>query len=127
MEACLDVCSDYLKTRHQFGQPLGKFQALQHLMADMFVETQEARSILYYCLAHIEGDAETRAKAISLAKVGIGDGSTFVAAQSIQLHGGYGVTDEFVVSHYYRRLLTIRKTFGDVEDHMERVVKAIAA
>ena len=121
MEACLDVCSDYLKTRKQFGQPLGNFQALQHILADMFVEAQEARSLLYFLLSQMDAPAAQRAKAISLAKIGIGEGSFIVAASSIQLHGGYGVTDEYAVSHYFRRLLTIKKLFGDVEDHLMRV------
>lgn len=121
MESCLEVCSDYLKTRHQFKQPLGNFQALQHIMADMFVEAQEARSMLYFLLSRMDGDADERRKAISLAKIAIGEGSFFVAAQSIQLHGGYGVTDEYVVSHYYRRLMTIKKLFGDVEHHLDQL------
>jgi alkylation response protein AidB-like acyl-CoA dehydrogenase len=126
MEACLDVCSEYLKTRHQFGQPLGNFQSLQHIMADMFVDATEARSMLYYALAHIDGPAPERAKAISLAKVAIGEGGFSVGASAIQLHGGYGVTDEYVVSHYFRRLTSIKKYFGDVEDHLERVADALA-
>ncbi len=121
MEAALDVCSDYLKTRKQFGQPLGNFQALQHILADMFVEAQEARSMLYFLLSRMDGPAAERSRAISLAKIAIGEGGFVVAASSIQLHGGYGVTDEYVVSHYYRRLLIIKKLFGDVEDHLMRV------
>lgn len=123
-EACLDVCSDYLKTRQQFGQPLGNFQALQHILADMFVDAQEARSMLYFALSQIDRSPEERAQAISLAKVAIGEGTFAVVASSIQLHGGYGVTDEYVVSHYFRRVVTIKKLFGDVEDHLGRITLA---
>lgn len=93
----------------------------------MFVEAEEARSILYFGLAHIGDAAASRAKAVSLAKVAIGEGSFFVASNAIQLHGGYGVTDEYSVSHYFRRILTVKKLFGDVEDHLARVALAKTA
>lgn len=123
MEAELEICSDYLKERQQFGQPIGKFQALQHIMADMFVETHQARSILYFALSHLDGDSDAaeRARAVSLAALRIGEAAQFVSRQAVQLHGGYGVTDEYEVSHHYRRQLVLEKTFGDMDYHARRV------
>jgi alkylation response protein AidB-like acyl-CoA dehydrogenase len=121
MEACLQTCSGYLKERQQFGQPIGKFQALQHIMADMFVATHQSRSALYQVLAHIDGEVAERERAVSLAKLVIGESSQLVSRQAIQLHGGYGVTDEYEVSHHYRRLLVIEKTWGDLDFHCRRL------
>ena len=121
MEACLQICAAYLKERKQFGQPIGKFQALQHIMADMFVATHQARSALYRALTFAGASAAQRAEAVSLAKLTIGEASQLVSRQAIQLHGGYGVTDEYEVSHHYRRLLTLEKTYGDLDYHTRRL------
>lgn len=115
IEAELTICSAYLKEREQFGQPIGKFQALQHIMADMFVEAHQARSILYYALSQIDGDPAARARAVAMAKLRIGEAAQLVSRQAIQLHGGYGVTDEYEVSHHYRRQLMIEKQYGDLD------------
>ncbi|MGE0383105.1 MAG: acyl-CoA dehydrogenase family protein [Gammaproteobacteria bacterium] len=121
MEACLQVTSAYIKERRQFGQPIGKFQALQHIMSDMFVDTQESRSMLFHGIAHIDDpDPAVRKRAVSLAKFAIGRAGHAVAAGGIQLHGGYGVTDEYVISRYFRRLMAIEKAFGDTADHGRR-------
>jgi alkylation response protein AidB-like acyl-CoA dehydrogenase len=123
MEACLDVTSAYVKERRQFGQPIGAFQAVQHILADMFVETQEARSMLYHAMAHA-GDPEPlrRRKAISLAKIAISRSSKLVSTLGIQLHGGNGVTDEYVISRYHRRLMVIETAFGDMAYQIRRYV-----
>lgn len=121
MEEVLKICSAYLKERQQFGQPIGKFQALQHIMADMFVATHQARSALYQALAHCELSPCERARAISLAAITIGEAGEVVSRQGVQLHGGYGVTDEYEISHHYRYLLTLEKLRGDIDFHMERV------
>jgi alkylation response protein AidB-like acyl-CoA dehydrogenase len=123
MESCLKICADYLKERKQFGQPIGKFQALQHIMADMFVATHQSRSALYRALA-FAGDPAERAAASSLAKLTISEASQLVSRQAIQLHGGYGVTDEYEVSHHYRRLLALEKIYGDIDYHTRRLAKA---
>jgi alkylation response protein AidB-like acyl-CoA dehydrogenase len=122
MESCLKICAAYIKERKQFGQPIGKFQALQHIMADMFVATHQSRSALYRALA-FAGDATERAKAASLAKLTIGEASQLVSRHAIQLHGGYGVTDEYEVSHHYRRLLALEKIYGDIDYHTRRLAK----
>jgi len=122
MEAVLELTSDYLKTRQQFGQPIGKFQALQHRMSEMFVEVQEMRSILYRGMAHLEGAPAQRRRAVSAAKVMLGSAGRFVGGQGIQLHGGIGVTDEYQVGHYYKRLLALEKTYGDSDWHLDRFI-----
>jgi alkylation response protein AidB-like acyl-CoA dehydrogenase len=125
MEAALEVCSAYLKERKQFGQPIGKFQALQHIMADMFVSTHQSRSILYCALSKIDSDAVQRRAAISTAKIVIGEAAQLVSRSGIQLHGGYGVTDEFIISHYFRRLLSLEKQFGDIDFHVRRLAEHV--
>lgn len=117
MESVLDTCSAYLKERQQFGQPIGKFQALQHIMADMFVATHQARSALYYALSAMEGDAPTRSRAVHLACLQVAQAGQLVSRQGIQLHGGYGVTDEYEVSHHYRRQIVLEKLLGDIDYH----------
>jgi alkylation response protein AidB-like acyl-CoA dehydrogenase len=121
LEAMLPLCARYLKERHQFGQAIGSFQSLQHMMADMFVATHQARSALYQALAHSDGSPAERARAVSLAKLTVGDASQLVSRNAIQLHGGYGVTDEFEVSHHFRRLMVIEKLFGDLDFHTRRL------
>ena len=124
MEAVLALTSDYLKTRQQFGQPIGKFQALQHRMSEMFVEVQETRSILYRGIAHLDDAPAARKQAVSAAKVMLGSAGRFVGGQGIQLHGGIGVTDEYQVGHYYKRLLALEKLYGDSDWHLDRFIQA---
>ena len=124
MEAVLDITADYLKTRQQFGQPIGKFQALQHRMSEMFVEVQETRSILYRGIACLDAAPALRRQAVSAAKVMMGSAGRFVGGQGIQLHGGIGLTDEYPIGHYYKRLLALEKLHGDSEWHLGRFVEA---
>ena len=122
MEAELEICSAYLKERQQFGQPIGKFQALQHIMADMFVATHQARSMLYFALSQLDAAQKQREQAVALARAHISEAAQLVSRQAIQLHGGYGVTDEYEVSHHYRRQLILEKTYGDVTWCLARAV-----
>jgi len=124
MEAVLEITSEYLKTRQQFGQPIGKFQALQHRMAEMFVEVQETRSILYRGIAHLDDTPALRRQAVSAAKVILASAGRFVGGQGIQLHGGIGLTDEYQIGHYYKRLLVLEKMYGDGDWHLGRFVQA---
>ena len=121
MEACLDICAAYVKERRQFGQPIGKFQALQHIMADMLVAAHQARSILYQAIAAFDGDALARTRAVSAAKIVVGEAMQLVARNGIQLHGGYGLTDEYAIGHHYRRLFVLEKAYGDIDHHVQRV------
>ena len=123
MEQVLDLTADYLRNRSQFGQPLARFQALQHRLAEMFVEVQEVRSALYRGLAYIDAPAPARQAAVSAAKVVTNSASRMVGAQGIQLHGGVGMTDEYVVGHYFKRLIAIEKAFGDTDYHLKRLAR----
>jgi alkylation response protein AidB-like acyl-CoA dehydrogenase len=123
MEQVMVATADYLKTRVQYGKPLAQFQALQHRMAEMLVETEQARSILYRALAAIEGgDADARRRAASGARVLIARSGLFVTGQGIQLHGGIGTTEEFAVGHHYKALLTFAGRFGDNAFHALRSI-----
>ncbi len=121
MDVLLDTTNEYLKTREQFGQPIGKFQAVQHRMADMFIKCEEARSMCYLATMRLdESDAVERAKTTSATKVQIGESARFVGQQSVQLHGGMGMTDELSVGHYFKRLTMIDTLFGDHNYHLKR-------
>lgn len=120
MEAVLDITNGYIKQRVQFGQPIGKFQALQHRMAEMFVEAQATRSILYRGMALLEAAPAERKRAVSAAKVVACNAGKFVGAQGIQLHGGIGMTEEHSIGHYYKKLVAFEKRFGDTEFHVSR-------
>ncbi|MEM5388800.1 acyl-CoA dehydrogenase [Paraburkholderia phymatum] len=121
MEAVMVLTADYLKQRTQFGQPLAKFQALQHRMAEMFIETDQARSMLLQAIAALEsGDASRRRRAASGAKALVTRAAYFVTGQGIQLHGGMGITDEYAVSHHYKSTLSFDQRFGDRDFHVAR-------
>jgi alkylation response protein AidB-like acyl-CoA dehydrogenase len=123
MEQVLDLTADHLRNRSQFGQPLARFQALQHRLAEMFVEVQEVRSVLYRGLAYIDSAAPARQAAVSAAKVVTNTASRLVGAQGIQLHGGVGMTDEYAIGHYFKRLIAIEKAFGDSDYHVRRLAR----
>lgn len=121
MDAVMRMTADYLKTRVQYGQPLARFQALQHRMAEMFIETDQARSIVYHALASIDsGDSQAVRRAISAAKSLVTRACRFVSGQGIQLHGGIGTTEEYAVGHHYRAMLMYEHRFGDYDFHLER-------
>jgi alkylation response protein AidB-like acyl-CoA dehydrogenase len=121
MEAVMAMTADYLKTRVQYGKPLAQFQALQHRMAEMFVETDQARAMLFSAInAFDSGGAEARRQALSGAKVFIARAHYFVASQGIQLHGGIGTTDEYAVGHHYKAAVLFEKRLGDNDFHLAR-------
>jgi pimeloyl-CoA dehydrogenase small subunit len=112
---------EYLKTRKQFGAPIGSFQALQHRMVDMMISYEQAKSMA--CLACVKvdsADATERKHVISAAKIKIADACRHVSQESVQLHGGMGMTEELKISHTFRRLTTIAQTFGDADYHLDR-------
>lgn len=121
MDSSLWLTRDYLKTRKQFGTELASFQALQHRMSDMLIELELSRSALYRCISLINADAETRNAAISALKYQIGHSGRFVCGQAIQLHGGIGVTDEYIVGHYFKRMTLIDNAFGNGHAHLEHL------
>ena len=110
---------EYLKTRKQFGVPIGKFQVLQHRAAEMFMELEQARSLAYLAAVKIDSaDAGERKRAVHAAKVRAGRAVKFVGQAAIQMHGGMGMTDELAVSHYFKRATMIDYTLGDVDHHL---------
>jgi pimeloyl-CoA dehydrogenase small subunit len=112
---------EYLKTRRQFGVPIGSFQALQHRMVEMMISYEQARSMA--CLACVKidtADAAERRRVVSAAKIKIADACRHVSQEAVQLHGGMGMTEELKISHTFRRLTMLAQTFGDAEHHLER-------
>ncbi|MCK1727936.1 pimeloyl-CoA dehydrogenase small subunit [Bradyrhizobium sp. 142] len=122
MDESLKITVEYLKTRKQFGVPIGSFQSLQHRAADMFVAIEQARSMSMFATMAANFDhAASRASAVAAAKVQVGRSAKFIGQQSIQLHGGIGMTMEAKVGHYFKRLTMIENTFGDTGYHLRRV------
>jgi len=124
MRVLTDTTVEYCKTRKQFGQPIGKFQVLQHRMADMFMECEQSLSMTYMVNLKLDESETERMKAASAAKVQIGKSGRFVGQQAIQLHGGMGMTDELNVGHYFKRLTMIDAQFGNVDYHLKRFATA---
>lgn len=123
MQHALWTTRDYLNTRVQFNQPIGSFQAIQHRMADMLIEVEMARSQIFRAMAHLNAAPMERDRAISSMKVQIGRSAKFVGGNAIQLHGGIGITDEYLIGHYFKRLTMIDNMFGSVGVHIDRMVK----
>jgi alkylation response protein AidB-like acyl-CoA dehydrogenase len=126
MAALVEITLSYVKTRKQFGVPIGSFQALQHRMADMVMYVEQARSMAFLAAAKADApDAAERRRVMAAAKAFIGQAGRFVGQQAVQLHGGIGVTDEANVSHYFKRLTLINATFGDADHHLGRFSDAL--
>ncbi|WP_456781969.1 pimeloyl-CoA dehydrogenase small subunit [Bradyrhizobium sp. USDA 3315] len=122
MDESLKTTVEYLKTRKQFGVAIGSFQSLHHRAADMFVALEQARSMsMLAAMATYLDDPAERAKSIAAAKVQIGRSGRFIGQQSIQLHGGIGMTMEAKIGHYFKRLTMIENSFGDADYHLRRV------
>lgn len=118
---------EYSRTRKQFGVPIGKFQVLQHRMVDMFMEHEQSISMTYMATLKLGEDDVTRKKAVSAAKVRIGQASRFVGQEAIQIHGGMGMTDELAVGHFFKRLTMVDSEFGNVDHHLKRYTDLSAA
>jgi alkylation response protein AidB-like acyl-CoA dehydrogenase len=119
---------EYLKQRHQFGQPIGKFQVLQHRMADMAIATEQSRSLALLAAVKVdEADAAERRRHVSAAKAYIGQAGRTVGQGAVQMHGGMGVTDELNVSHFFKRLTVINATFGDADHHLGKFSDSLLA
>jgi alkylation response protein AidB-like acyl-CoA dehydrogenase len=122
MKFACDTTLEYLKTRRQFGVPIGTFQALQHRMVDMFISYEQAKSMA--CLACSKADqaasAEDRARSVSAAKIKIADSARHISQEAVQLHGGMGMSEELKVSHTFRRLTVLTRRFGDADHHLAR-------
>jgi alkylation response protein AidB-like acyl-CoA dehydrogenase len=120
MKVLVDATVEYSKTRKQFGVPIGKFQALQHRMVDMFTSYEQSVSMTLMVTLNLDEDAPARKKAASAAKVQIGRAGRYVGQEAIQIHGGIGMTDELNVGHYFKRLTMIDTLFGNVDHHLKR-------
>jgi alkylation response protein AidB-like acyl-CoA dehydrogenase len=122
MDVAKDYTLEYLRTRKQFGAPIGSFQALQHRMADLLLEIEQARSAVINAAAALGAERRQRERAVSAAKYSIGRIGTRVAEECIQLHGGIGMTWELPLAHYAKRLVMIDHQLGDEDHHLERFV-----
>lgn len=120
MQSLLDATVEYTRTREQFGQPIGKFQALQHRMADMYLKLEETRSLLFNAAIELQQEGAGAAAACSALKVKLAEAGRFVSQQAVQLHGGIGMTDELVIGHHFKRLLLLSKLYGDEAWHLQR-------
>jgi alkylation response protein AidB-like acyl-CoA dehydrogenase len=119
MSALNEATLEYLKTRTQFGGPIGRFQALQHRMVDMHIACEEARSMAILAGAGVQSpDPAERRRTVSMAKARVGQTARFVGQEAVQMHGGMGVVDELIVSHWFKRLTVIDTLFGDADHHV---------
>ncbi len=121
MDRTVALTAEYLNTRKQFGVAIGSFQALRHRMADMKMQLELARSMSYYASLKLNTPAAERRQAMARAKVQLGQSMRFVGQQAVQLHGGIGVTDEYIVSHCFKKLTQLEMTFGDTLHHLGEV------
>jgi len=121
MDKLLAITADYMQQRKQFGVPLTTFQALRHRAADVKMQVELGRSMSYYASLKLGEPPAERRRALSQAKVQLGQSMRFVGQQCIQMHGGIGVTDEYVASHYFKRLTVLETSFGDTLHHLGEV------
>ncbi len=121
MDKTLAITVEYMNTRKQFGVAISSFQALRHRVADMKMQLELARSMSYYASLKLNAPTEERRRAMARAKYQLGVSMRFVGQQAVQLHGGIGVTDEYIVSHYFKKLTQLEMTFGDTLHHLGEV------
>jgi pimeloyl-CoA dehydrogenase small subunit len=127
METMQAMTLDYLKTRVQFGKPIGENQALQHRAAEMLVAMEQGRSMALLAAMMVdEPDEAERVRNISMAKVGVGQSGRFVSQNAVQLHGGIGMTEEYAVGHFFRRVMVIEHLFGDTAYHLDRLADQVS-
>jgi alkylation response protein AidB-like acyl-CoA dehydrogenase len=123
MDALNGATLEYLKTRQQFGVPIGKFQALQHRMAEMYMHVEQARSMATLAAVKVSStDTEERRRVVSAAKVRIGQAMKYVGQHAVQMHGGMGVTNELPAAHHFKRLTIIEAMLGDTDHHLARFI-----
>jgi pimeloyl-CoA dehydrogenase small subunit len=126
METMQAMTLEYLKTRQQFGRPIGDNQALQHRATEMFVALEQGRSLAMLAAMMVdEPDPAERARNIAMVKAGVGQAARFVSQNAVQLHGGIGMTEEYAVGHYFRRCMVIEHSFGDTAHHLSRLADQV--
>jgi hypothetical protein len=121
MDKMLAVTVEYLNTRKQFGVPIATFQALRHRTADVKMQLELARSMSYYASLKLNDSPDARRRALAQAKVQLGNSMRFVGQQCIQMHGGIGVTDEYIAGHYFKRLTALEMSYGDTMHQLGEV------
>ena len=125
MEVLVRDTVEYARTRKQFGTPIGKFQALQHRMVDMFVAQEQSRALLLQVIGEFQAGGTAARKAASAIKVRVSRSARLIGEQAIQIHGGMGTTDELHIGHYVKRLLALEVLFGDTDYHLDRYAALI--
>lgn len=120
MKVANAITLEYSKQRKQFGVPIGKFQVLQHRMVDMYTEYEQSVSMTYLATLRLDASDRERKLAVSAAKVRVGQAAHKVGEEAIQIHGGNGMTDEYAIGHYFKRLTLFDSEFGNVDHHMKR-------
>jgi len=113
---------EYSRQRKQFGVPIGSFQVLQHRMVDMYTQYEQSVSLTYLATLKLDAAEKERKRAVSAAKVGVGQAARLIGQEAVQIHGGNGVTDEYAIGHYFKRLTIFESEFGNVDHHMKRHV-----
>ncbi|MGA8514153.1 MAG: acyl-CoA dehydrogenase family protein [Burkholderiaceae bacterium] len=121
MDKTMAITAEYMNMRKQFNQVISSFQALRHRMADMKMQQELGRSMSYFAALKLNEPAAQRRRALAQAKYQLGNSMRFVGQQAVQLHGGIGVTDEYIVSHYFKKLTQLEMTFGDTLHHLGEV------
>ncbi len=121
MDKTMAITTEYMNTRKQFGVAISSFQALRHRAADMKMQLELARSMSYYASLKLNSPAPERRAALARAKYQLGNSMRFVGQQAVQLHGGIGITDEYIASHYFKKLTQLEMTFGDSLHHLGEV------
>lgn len=127
MHSATQLTKDYLMTRKQFGRPIGTFQALAHRMSDLLIEMEQARSAVINAAGHLEATADVRDMQVSAAKNLMGRAGRLVAEESIQMHGGIAMTQEYELAHIAKRIVMADHRFGDTDYHLERFIEYSAA
>jgi len=125
MRKVLEITKDYTASRNQFGKAIGDNQVIQHRLVDMFTNVEEAKAITDMAAMRIDGGGADASKTVAAAKAKVGEAARFVGAQGVQLHGGIGMTDEYPIGHYFKRLMAIDATFGDANHHLNRFAEQI--
>jgi alkylation response protein AidB-like acyl-CoA dehydrogenase len=122
MEAMNEMTLEYSKTRVQFGNPIGTYQVVQHRMTEMFMAQEQGRSMAMLATMSLDTeDPAERARAMAMAKVGVGQSCRFVSQNAVQLHGGIGMTEEYAVGHYFRRCMAIERLWGDPAYYLQKL------
>ncbi|QDG78855.1 acyl-CoA dehydrogenase family protein [Labrenzia sp. PHM005] len=125
MRQALEISKEYTGTRSQFGRAIGNNQVIQHRLVDMFTAVEEAKAITDITCMRLAGGAENAAASVSAMKAKVGEAGRFVGGQGVQLHGGIGMTDEYPIGHYFKRLMALDVMFGDVNHHQNRFADSI--